>query len=138
MKIKGKMIESQYEILQLISEGVNPLEYMEEDYDIDLVTKAVAHAESSEDPYFDDMAETLLKSIVYYLYAKDSETKSLKRCKEILDEVMNSSDRRAEMINILGDNESAKVLYKAIEIASDRTYNSIFDTLNEKLEKIIK
>lgn len=138
MKINGKMIESQSEILQLISEGVNPLEYMEEDYDIDLVTKAVAHAESSEDPYFDDMAETLLKSIVYYLYAKDSETKSLKRCKEILDEVMNSSDRRAEIINILGDNESAKVLYKAIEIASDRTYNSIFDTLNEKLEKIIK
>ena len=70
MKINGKMIESQSEILQLIREGVNPLEYMEGDYDIDLVTKAITHAESSEDPYFDDMAETLLKSIVYYLYEK--------------------------------------------------------------------
>ncbi len=138
MKINGKMIESQSEILQLIREGVNPLEYMEGDYDIDLVTKAITHAESSEDPYFDDMAETLLKSIVYYLYEKDGETKSLRRCKEILDEVMNSSDRRTEMAKILGDNESAKILYKAIEIAPDRTYNSIFDTLNEKLEKIIK
>lgn len=138
MKINGKMIESQSEILQLINEGVNPLEYLEGDYDIDLVTKAIAHAESSEDPFFDDAAEILLKSIVHYLYAKDSETKTLRRCKEILDEVMNSSDRRMAMTNVLGDNESAKVLYKSIEIAPDRTYNSVFDTLKEKLEKIVK
>ena len=45
----------------------------------DLITKAIAHAESSEDPYFDDMAEILLKSIVHYLYANDSETKTLRR-----------------------------------------------------------
>lgn len=138
MKINGKMIESQSEILQLINEGVNPLEYMEGDYDIDLITKAIAHAESSEDPYFDDMAEILLKSIVHYLYANDSETKTLRRCKDILDEVMNSSDRRMAMTNVIGDNESAKVLYKSIEIAPDRTYNSVFDTLKEKLDKIIK
>ena len=138
MKINGKMIESQSEILQLINEGVNPLEYMEGDYDIDLITKAIAHAESSEDPYFDDMAEILLKSIVHYLYANDSETKTLRRCKDILDEVMNSSDRRMAMPNVIGDNESAKVLYKSIEIAPDRTYNSVFDTLKEKLDKIIK
>ena len=138
MKINGKMIESQSEILQLINEGVNPLEYMEGDYDIDLITKAIAHAESSEDPYFDDMAEILLKSIVHYLYANDSETKTLRRCKDILDEVMNSSDRRMAMTNVIGDNESAKVLYKSIEIAPDRTYNSVYDTLKEKLDKIIK
>lgn len=51
---------------------------------------------------------------------------------------MNSSDRRTEMINVLENNKSAKVLYKSIEIAPDRTYNSVFDTLKEKLDKIIK
>lgn len=138
MKINGKVVKSTSEVMQLIKEGVNPLEYMEGDFDIDLITKAVSHEESSIDPYFDDMAEILLKSIVHYLYAKDDETKSLSRCKEIMDRVMSSSDRRAEMTNILGDNESAKVLYKSIEIAPDNTYNSIFETLSEKLSKIVK
>lgn len=138
MKINEKVVESVSEVMQLIEEGVNPLEYIEGDFDIDLVTKAVAHKENSIDPYWDDMAEILLKSIVHYLYAKEGETKSLKRCKEILDIVMNSSDRRTEMTSILGDNESAKVLYKSIEIAPDNTYNSIFETLSEKLSKIVK
>ena len=84
MKINGKVVETTEEVLQLIEGGVNPLEYLEGDYDIDLVTKAVAHKEVSEDPYFDDMAELLLKAIVHYLYAKKNETKSLSRCKEIM------------------------------------------------------
>lgn len=136
MKINGKVVETTEEILQLIEGGVNPLEYLEGDYDIDLVTKAVAHKESSEDPYFDDMAELLLKAIVHYLYARKDETKSLGRCKEIMDKVMNSSDKRNELASLFADNESAKVLYKAIEIASDKTFASILETLNEKLSRI--
>lgn len=136
MKINGKVVETTEEVLQLIEEGVNPLEYLEGDYDIDLVTKAVAHKEVSEDPYWDDMAELLLKAIVHYLYAKNDETKSLSRCKEIMDKVMNSEDKRNELASLFADNESAKVLYKAIEIASDKTFTSILETLNEKLSKI--
>ena len=135
MKINGKMIESQSEILQLINEGVNPLEYMEGDYDIDLITKAIAHAESSEDPYFDDMAEILLKSIVHYLYANDSETKTLRRCKDILDEVMNSSDRRMAMTNVIGDNErdNGTVTYRKYG-EKDQTTVSIDEFVNIILE----
>lgn len=136
MKINGKVVETTEEILQLIEEGVNPLEYMEGDYDIDLITKAITHKEVSEDPYFDDMAELLLKAMVHYLNSKNDEIKSLSRCKEIMNKVMESSDKRNELTSLFADNESAKVLYKSIEIASDKTFETILETLNNKLSRI--
>ena len=136
MKINGKVVETTEEILQLIEEGVNPLEYMEGDYDIDLITKAITHKEDSEDPYFDDMAELLLKAMVHYLNSKNDEIKSLSRCKEIMNKVMESSDKRNELTSLFANNESAKVLYKSIEIASDKTFETILETLNNKLSRI--
>ncbi len=142
MKINEKIINEKEELLNLIKEGVNPVEYIENDRDIDLICAAIAHEEKSEDEFYDDSAETLLKAIIHYLIkANKEENKSLTRCKEIVESVINSSDRRTEMNKIIDsseDNESAKVLYKAIEIATDKTFNTIFETLSEKLSKIVK
>lgn len=136
MNINGKIINSENELIDLIKLGINPLEYIASELDIDFICKSIAYAEKSEDTYWDDSAEILLKSIIYYLRAKEDEIKSLQRCKEIIESVINSSDKRKTMIDLLGDNESAKLLYTPIEISSDKNYDFIFETLNTKLSKI--
>ena len=137
MKVNEKIICTEQEVLELINNGVNPLNYIQNDNDIDLICKTVANMDKSEDSYWDDMAEVLLKSIIYYLNSKQDETKSLKRCKEIVENVINSDDKTKTMKEIIGNNESANVLYKPVEIALDNTRDIIFDTLNKKLSKII-
>ena len=77
MKVDEKVISTEQEVLELIKCGTNPLEYIESERDIDLICKAIANAEKSEDTYWDDMADILLKSIIYYLKDKEDETKTL-------------------------------------------------------------
>ena len=40
------------------------------------------------------------------------------------------------MTDLVGANENARVLYKPVEIASDKNHDFIFETLNTKLSKI--
>lgn len=136
MKVDEKIISTEQEVLELIKGGTNPLEYIESERDIDLICKAIANAEKSEDTYWDDMADILLKSIIYYLRDKEDETKTLARCKEIVETVIASDDKRKTMTDLVGANESARVLYKPVEIASDKNHDFIFETLNTKLSKI--
>lgn len=136
MKVNDKVISTEQELLELIKDGTNPLEYIENELDIDLICKAIANAEKSEDTYYDDMADILLKSIIYYLKDKEDETKTLARCKEIVETVIASDDKRKTMIDLVGNNENARVLYKPVEIASDENHDFIFETLNTKLSKI--
>ena len=94
----------------------------------------------SEDPYFDESAETLLKAIVYYLIDVKDENKTLERCKEIVELGLNENDGRTkvkELFEVLNDDERARVLYASVDIAPDRTYKGIFETLNEKLAKLM-
>lgn len=81
------------------------------------------------------MSEILLKSIIYYLQKEEKEIKSLDRCKEIIELIMKSDDKRKVMINLLENNENARVLYKPVEIASAENHNFIFETLYTKLSK---
>lgn len=140
MEINAKIIERQEELLSIIKCGINPLDYIKNESDVDLICSAIAHENKSEDPYFDESAETLLKAIVYYLIDMKEETKTLERCKGIVELGLNENDGRIkvkELFEVLNDDERARVLYASIDIAPDRTYNGIFETLNEKLAKLM-
>lgn len=131
MDINQKNIENKEELLKMIKEGVNPIEYIKDETDINFVCSTIAYSTTSEDTYFDDMAELLLKSFVYYLLSKNEEEKTLNKCKEMIEIGINN---REKIKNMLDENESSKSLYTGIDIASDKNYAMIYETLKNKLD----
>ncbi len=138
MQIEEKVINERSELIELIKEGVNPLNYIKNEMDIDFVSSAIAYINKSEDPYWDDSAETLLKAFIYYLLSKSDETKTLARCKEIVKLGLNDPDAREKIKSMVECDERSKVLFKPTEITSDRTFRGIFEALNNKLSEILK
>lgn len=74
--------------------------YIRNEKDVDLISSVIAYINKSEDSFWDDSAETLLKSLIYYLLSKDKEIKSLKRCKEIVELELDESCAREKINNI--------------------------------------
>lgn len=138
MQIEEKTIKEKSELIELIKEGVNPLKYIKNEIDIDFISSAITYINKSEDSYWDDSAEILLKAFIYYLLSKSDETKTLERCKEITELALNDIDAREKIKSMVEYDERSKVLFKPIEIASDKTLRGIFETLNNKLSKILK
>ena len=90
---------------------------------------------TDEDTYYEEMAEIVFKSILYYVLFTEGETKTFSRCKEIakygIDEV-NGINKIRDMVE---KEERANVLFKPVEIASETTTKKIFEKLNERLSK---
>lgn len=135
MQINESTINTKSELLNIIKDGINPLDFIKEERDIDFVSNAIAIEGNQEDPYWEESAELLLKSILYYLVFTDGENKTLARCKEIV-KIGLQDESKEKVRSLLEKEERANVLYKAVEIAPDKTYKSIFETLVERLDKI--
>lgn len=138
MQIEEKTINEETQLIELIKGGLNPFNYIKDERDIDFVSSAIAHINKSEDTFWDDSAETLLKSFIYYLLFKAGETNTLERCKEIVELGLNEDNSREKIKAMVECDERSKVLFKPTEIASDKTYKGIFETLNNKLFEILK
>lgn len=136
MKINEKDISTKSELLDLIREGVNPLEFIKDERDIDFVCNSLVIEGTDEDLFYEESAENLLRAILYYLVYTDNEEKSLNRCKEIAKMGLDEEKSRVEVKKLLDKEERAKTLYVSIDIASDKTYIEIFAKLNERLSKI--
>lgn len=136
MQIDSKVVNTKSELLDIIKEGVNPLDYVKEERDIDFVCNALVIEGNDEDPFYEESAENLLRAILYYLVFTDNEEKTLARCKEIAKMGLNEENARETVKNLLDKEERAKTLYVSIDIASDRTYKEIFEKLNERLANI--
>ena len=86
----GYLKEHGYEIkvLNLVnpanSDGYNPLMHVASELDVDVIANTVVKGQTSEsksDPYWDDMAEMLLKALIYYLIAtRPEEEQNLASC----------------------------------------------------------
>ncbi len=133
MNIDNSIIDDEVKIIELIKSNVNPINYIENEKDIDLICNAISKTNKSEDSYFDDMADILLKAIIYYLISNENELKTLGRCQELVTLGINDKETIKSMLN---SNESSKALYTGIDIASDNNYKEIFKTLNNKLSNI--
>lgn len=136
MEINGKTITTKEELLNLIKEGVNPLEYIKEERDIDFVCHSLVIERTDEDPFWEDSAENLLRAILYYVVFTDNEEKTLARCKNIVEIGLNEANGRDKIAKLLEKEERAKILYVSINIASDKTCRSIFEALENRLSKV--
>lgn len=83
MEINGKIITTKAELLNLIKEGINPLLYVKEERDIDFISNSIIIEGKDEDSFYEETAEIVLKSILYYVLYTENEEKTLTRCKEI-------------------------------------------------------
>ena len=143
----GYLKEQGYEIKVLnlvrpqLSDGYNPLMHISSELDVDVIANTVVKGqktESGSDPYWDDMAEMLLKALIYYLIAtRPEEEQNLASCAELVRAANKNggSNLLSDLINQLPYDHPARMYYKSIEIAPEKTYGSILSSLQSKLGK---
>lgn len=136
MNINEKIISTKVDLLETIKQGINILDFIKDERDIDFVTNAIIIEGIDEDTYYEETAEIVFKSILYYVLFTDDETKTLNRCKEIAKYGINGTDGINKIRDMVSKEERANVLFKPVEIASDTTQKAVFEKLNERLSKI--
>ena len=147
-KTAGYLRKNGYEIkvLNLVnpanSDGYNPLLHIRSEIDVDVIANTIVKGQKSEsgsnDPYWDDMAEMLLKALIYYLMAtRPEEEQNLASCSELVRAANTNggSNLLTELMNQLPYDHPARMNYKSIEIAPEKTYGSILSSLQSKLGK---
>ena len=146
-KTAGFLKKNGYEIkvLNLVdpkfSDGYNPLMHITSEIDVDVIANTVVKGQKtsdSSDPFWDDMSEMLLKSLIYYLIAtRPEEEQNLASCAELVRAASSNggSNLLADLINQLPYDHPARMYYKSVEIASEKTYSSILASLQSKLGK---
>ena len=148
-KTSGFLKQNGYDIkvLNLVnpanSDGYNPLMHISSEIDVDVIANTIvkgqkSEAGSSSDPYWDDMAEMLLKALIYYLIAtRPEEEQNLASCSELVRAANTNggSNLLTELMNQLPYDHPARMNYKSIEIAPEKTYGSILSSLQSKLGK---
>ena len=123
------------------SDGYNPLMHISSEIDVDVIANTIVKGqktESSSEPYWDDMAEMLLKALIYYLIAtRPEEEQNLASCAELVRAANNNggSNLLTELMSQLPYDHPARMYYKSIEIAPEKTYGSILSSLQSKLGK---
>ena len=124
------------------SDGYNPLLHISSEIDVDVIANTIVKGQKSEgggsDPFWDDSAETLLKSLIYYLMAtRPEEEQNLASCAEMVRAANSNggSNLLSELMSQLPYDHPARMNYKSIEIAPEKTYSSILSTLQSKLGK---
>lgn len=122
------------------SDGYNPLFHVASEADVDIIAHTIVKGQGGEskDPYWDDMAEILLKALIYYLIAKrPPEEQNLASAAELVRNANSAGD-----INILSDliyelpvEHPARKNYSSVEIAPEKAFGSILSTLQSRLGK---
>ena len=146
-KTAGYLKEKGYKIkvLNLVrpqkSDGYNPLLHIRNEIDVDVIANTIVKGQavsSGSDPYWDDMAEMLLKALIYYLKAvRQPEEQNLASCAELVRAANNNGGDNllTNLMNQLPFDHPARMNYKSIEIAPEKTYGSILSSLQSKLGK---
>ena len=147
-KTAGYLKQNGYKIkvLNLVhpqySDGYNPLMHVNSEIDVDVIAHTIVKGQkstdSTSDPFWDDSAETLLKALIYYLLAtRPEEEQNLASCAELVRAANSNggSNLLSELMSQLPYDHPARMNYKSIEIAPEKTYSSILSTLQSKLGK---
>ena len=147
-KVAGYLKANGYEIkiFNLLnpknSDGYNPLHHIRSEIDVDVIANTIirgqAESSTSSEPYWDDMSEMLLKALIYYLMAtRPPEEQNLASCSELVRAANNNGGDNllTNLISQLPYDHPARMYYKSVELASDKTYSSILSSLQSKLGK---
>ena len=124
------------------SDGYNPLMHISSEIDVDVIANTIVKGQktdgSNSDPFWDDSAEVLLKALIYYLMAtRPEEEQNLASCAELVRAANSNggSNLLSELMSQLPYDHPARMNYKSIEVAPEKTYSSILSTLQSKLGK---
>ena len=124
------------------SDGYNPLLHISSEIDVDVIANTIVKGQKGEgggsDPFWDDSAETLLKALIYFLMAtRPEEEQNLASCAELVRAANSNGGNNmlSELMSQLPYDHPARMNYKSIEIAPEKTYSSILSTLQSKLGK---
>ena len=124
------------------SDGYNPLMHVTSEIDVDVIAHTIVKgqksSDSSSDPFWDDSAETLLKALIYFLLAtRPEEEQNLASCAELVRAANSNGGNNmlTDLMSQLPYDHPARMNYKSIEIAPEKTYSSILSTLQSKLGK---
>ena len=125
------------------SDGYNPLMHVASEIDVDVIANTIVKGQKADgaggtDPFWDDSAEMLLKALIYYLMAtRPDEEQNLASCAELVRAANSNggSNLLTELMSQLPYDHPARMNYKSIEIAPEKTYSSILSTLQSKLGK---
>ena len=105
------------------SDSYNPLHHINGEIDVDVIAHTIVKGQDSggsSDPYWEDMGEMLLKSLIYYLKAvRPPEEQNLASCAELVRAAnKNGGDNLlTNLMNQLPYDHPARMNYKSIEIA---------------------
>lgn len=142
LKSKGYDIKVLNLVRPQYSDGYNPLMHISSEIDVDVIANTIVKGQKSEgggsDPFWDDSAEMLLKALIYYLIAtRPEEEQNLASCAELVRAANSNGGNNmlTELISKLPYDHPARMYYKSIEIAPEKTYSSILSTLQSKLGK---
>ncbi len=124
------------------SDGYNPLMHISSEIDVDVIANTIVKGQKTEgsgtDPFWDDSAEMLLKALIYYLIAtRPNEEQNLASCAELVRAANSNGGNNllTDLMSKLPREHPARMNYKSIEIAPEKTYSSILSTLQSKLGK---
>lgn len=124
------------------SDSYNPIFHIKSNIDVDIIASTIIKGQRAEgstaDPYWDNMAELLLKSLIFYLIAvRPPEERNLASCAELVRAANSNGDSNllTELMSELPYDSPARMNYKSVELASDKTFSSILSTLQSKLGK---
>jgi len=143
LKSKGYDIKVLNLVKPEYSDAYNPLAHIRNEIDVDIIANTIVKGQTessakSQDPYWDDMAEVLLKALIYYLMAKrPPEEQNLASCASLVRAASSGGGDNllTELMSQLPYDHPARMNYKSIELAPDRTYASILSALQSKLGK---
>ena len=142
LKSKGYEIKVLNLVRPQYSDGYNPLMHVSSQIDVDVIANTIIKGQKTgdggSDPFWDDSAEMLLKALIYYLMAtRPEEEQNLASCAELVRAANTNggSNLLTELISKLPLEHPARMNYKSIEIAPEKTYSSILSTLQSKLGK---
>ena len=125
------------------SDGYNPLAHIKSDLDVDVIASTIIKGQEKgggpSDPFWNDTAEMLLKSLIYYLIAtRPPEEQNLASCAEMVRAAAaenNGGNLLKDMMSVFPIDHPARMYYKYVEVASDKTFSSILVSLQAKLGK---
>lgn len=123
------------------SDGYNPLLHISSEIDVDVIAHTIVKGQGGEskDPYWDDMAELLLKALIYYLIAtRPAEEQNLASAAELVRNANAVGDINvlSDLIYELPSSHPARKNYSSVEVAPEKAFGSILSTLQSKLRKI--
>ena len=126
------------------SDGYNPLMHIQSEIDVDVIANTIIKGQDSDgkgsDPFWDNNAEMLLKSLIYYLLEKrPKEEINLTSCAEMVRAAASSNGTNLlrELMSELPLSHPARTNFQSVEVVagSEKTHSSILSTLQSKLGK---